>query len=116
VVGQLGFHGEVRRVLGVLSLAYMAKAGQKLIVPTENEKEAALILAKPGHEGCGVYPVSLLSEVTECFAGRRSGRNARGMSRHACLLLGDTRPAKTFVIGSEDRRSGNRASVAPTRA
>jgi hypothetical protein len=37
-------------VPGVLSLAYMAKAGQKLIVPTGNEKEAALILAKPGHE------------------------------------------------------------------
>ena len=47
-VGELGLHGEVRRVPGVLSLAYMAKAGQKLIVPTGNEKEAALILAKPG--------------------------------------------------------------------
>jgi magnesium chelatase family protein len=76
VVGELGLHGEVRRVPGVLSLAYMAKAGQKLIVPTGNEKEAALILAKPGHEGCGVYPVSLLSEVTEFFAGRRTLENA----------------------------------------
>ena len=53
IVGELGLHGEVRRVPGVLSLAYMAKAGQKLIVPTGNEKAAALILAKPGHEGCG---------------------------------------------------------------
>ena len=76
VVGELGLHGEVRRVPGVLSLAYMAKAGQKLIVPTGNEKEAALILAKPGHEGCGVYPVGLLSEVTEFFAGRRKLENA----------------------------------------
>jgi magnesium chelatase family protein len=76
IAGELGLHGEVRRVPGVLSLAYMAKAGQKLIVPTGNEKEAALILAKPGHEGCGVYPVSLLSEVTEFFAGRRILDNA----------------------------------------
>ena len=76
VAGELGLHGEVRRVPGVLSLAYMAKAGQKLIVPTGNEKEAALILAKPGHEGCGVFPVSLLSEVTEFFAGRRTLENA----------------------------------------
>lgn len=76
IVGELGLHGEVRRVPGVLSLAYMAKAGQKLIVPTGNEKEAALILAKPGHEGCGVYPVGLLSEVTEFFAGRRILENA----------------------------------------
>ena len=76
VVGELGLHGEVRRVPGVLSLAYMAKAGRKLIVPTGNEKEAALILAKPGHEGCGVYPVGLLSEVTDFFAGRRKLENA----------------------------------------
>lgn len=76
VVGELGLHGEVRRVPGVLSLAFMAKPGQKLIVPTGNEKEAALILAKPGHEGCGVYPVGLLSEVTDFFAGRRTLDNA----------------------------------------
>jgi magnesium chelatase family protein len=76
IVGELGLHGEVRRVPGVLSLAYMAKAGQKLIVPTGNEKEAALILAKPGHEGCGVFAVGLLSEVTEFFAGRRVLENA----------------------------------------
>lgn len=71
VVGELGLHGEVRRVPGVLSLAFMATPSQKLIVPAGNEKEASLILAKPGHEGCGVYPVSLLSEVTDFFAGRR---------------------------------------------
>ncbi|MEI7928179.1 MAG: YifB family Mg chelatase-like AAA ATPase, partial [Verrucomicrobiales bacterium] len=76
VVGELGLHGEVRRVPGVLSLAFMAKPRQKLIVPTGNEKEAALILAKPGHEGCGVYPVGLLSEVTDFFAGRRTLDNA----------------------------------------
>jgi len=76
VVGELGLHGEVRRVPGVLSLALMAKPGQKLLVPSGNEKEACLILAKPGHEGCGVYPVGLLSDVTDFFSGRGKLENA----------------------------------------
>jgi magnesium chelatase family protein len=76
IVGELGLHGEARRIPGVLSLSLMAKPGQKLIVPTGNEKEAALILAKPGHEGCGVYPVSLLTEVVDFFAGRGKLDNA----------------------------------------
>ncbi len=71
LVGELGIHGEIRRVPGILSLAMKAKPGQKLIVPTGNEKECALILAKPGHKDCGVYPVSLLSEVVDFFQGRR---------------------------------------------
>ncbi|AMV19284.1 YifB family Mg chelatase-like AAA ATPase [Planctomyces sp. SH-PL14] len=75
-MGELGLHGEVRRVPGALSLAYEAKPGQKLIVPTGNEKECALILAKPGHEGCGVFPVSLLEEVVEFFGGRKGLENA----------------------------------------
>jgi magnesium chelatase family protein len=76
IVGELGLHGEIRRIPGVLSLAFNAKPGQKLIVPTGNEKEAALILAKPGHEGCGVFPVSVLSDVYDYFAGRRTLENA----------------------------------------
>jgi magnesium chelatase family protein len=76
LVGELGIHGEVRRVPGVLSLAYMASPGQHLIVPSGNEKEAALILAKPGHEGCGVYPVTHLSEVIEFFRAAKKLDNA----------------------------------------
>lgn len=76
VLGELGIHGEVRRVPGALSLAFCAKPGQKLIVPSGNEKECALILAKPGHEHCGVYPVALLEEVIEFFQGRRKLDNA----------------------------------------
>ncbi len=56
LMGEIGLHGEIRRVPGALSLAYIAKPGQKLIIPAGNEKECALIMAKPGHEGCGVYP------------------------------------------------------------
>ncbi|WP_261343822.1 YifB family Mg chelatase-like AAA ATPase [Bythopirellula goksoeyrii] len=74
--GELGIHGELRRVPGALSLAYCAKPGQSLIVPKGNEKECALILAKPGHENCAVYPASSLEEVIECFHGRGMLPNA----------------------------------------
>ena len=76
IVGELGLHGEIRRVPGVLSLAYMAKPGQKLIVPAGNEKETALILKDGTHEGCGVYAVGHLSEVVDFFAGTRKLENA----------------------------------------
>lgn len=70
LMGELGIHGEVRRVPGALSLAFSAVPGQKLIVPAGNEKECALILARPGHDGCGVYPVGLLSDVIDFFNGK----------------------------------------------
>ncbi len=60
LMGEVGIHGELRRVPGALSLAHAARPQQSLIVPSGNEKECALILAKPGHEGCHVYPISLL--------------------------------------------------------
>ena len=41
LVGEVGLHAEVRRVPGVLSIAYCAKPGQKLIVPYGNEREVA---------------------------------------------------------------------------
>jgi magnesium chelatase family protein len=76
LMGELGIHGEVRRVPGALSLAYVAKPGQKLIVPSGNERECALIMAKPGHERCGVFPVALLEEVVEFFRGGKELQNA----------------------------------------
>ncbi len=76
LMGELGLHGEVRRVPGALSLASIAKPGQQLIVPSGNEKECALILAKPGHEGCRVYAVSGLDEVIDFFKGKRKLENA----------------------------------------
>lgn len=76
LMGEIGIHGEIRRVPGSLSLAYRAKPGQSLIVPTGNEKECALILAKPGHEGCGVYAVSTLDEVLDFFRGKKILENA----------------------------------------
>ncbi|WP_419580136.1 YifB family Mg chelatase-like AAA ATPase [Stieleria magnilauensis] len=74
--GEIGIHGGLRRVPGALSLAFKAQTGQSLIVPGGNEKECALILAKPGHEGCGVYPADTLEEVLEFFRGKSKLRNA----------------------------------------
>jgi magnesium chelatase family protein len=71
LMGELGIHGEIRRIPGALSLAYCAKPGQNLIVPAGNEKECALILAKPGHEQCRIYPVALLEDLVEFFRGNR---------------------------------------------
>ena len=76
LMGEVGIHGEIRRVPGALSLAFCAKPGQALIVPAGNEKECALILAKPGHEGCKVCPVATLEEVVEFFQGKRKLENA----------------------------------------
>ena len=76
LMGELGLHGEVRRVPGALSIAFSAKPGQSLIVPAGNEKECALILAKPGYEGCHVYPVSTLDEVIQFFQGKSALENA----------------------------------------
>jgi magnesium chelatase family protein len=76
LMGEVGLHGELRRVPGALSIAYTAKKGQSLIVPAGNEKECALILAKPGHEGCRVFAISTLEEVIEFFKGKRVLENA----------------------------------------
>ena len=76
LMGEVGIHGEIRRVPGALSLAFIAKPGQKLLVPAGNEKECALIMGKPGHEGCRIYSVSTVEEVIEYFQGKRKLENA----------------------------------------
>ena len=45
-------------------------------MPAGNEKECALILAKSGHEGCGVFPVGLLEDVVGFFRGQKNLENA----------------------------------------
>ncbi len=76
LMGEVGLHGDIRRVPGALSIAFNAHPGQSLIVPAGNEKECALILAKPGHEGCKVCSVSTLDEVVDFFAGKKQLDNA----------------------------------------
>jgi magnesium chelatase family protein len=78
LVGELGLHGEIRRVPGSLSMAFAAKAGQTLIVPTANERECAMITANPDHKGCRVASVSMLDEVIDFFCGKRKLDNVLG--------------------------------------
>lgn len=78
LLGEIGLHGDIRRVPGVLSMAYISKPGQSLIVPAGNEKECALIMATPGHEGCKIAPVSSLKEVMDYFAGKSKLQNILG--------------------------------------
>lgn len=71
IFGELGIHGEIRRVPGALSLASLVRPGQNVIAPAANEKECVLIFGRPGHENCEVAPVSTLDEVVEFFQGKK---------------------------------------------
>lgn len=72
LVGELGLHGEVRRVPGVLSMASGAGSDRTLIVPKGNERECALVTADPTRRGCRVCSVETLEEVLEFFRGERT--------------------------------------------
>jgi magnesium chelatase family protein len=72
LVGELGLHGEVRRVPGILAIAEATRPEQTLIVPMGNERECALIAAAPGRQHGRIAAVSMLDEVMEFFQGKRS--------------------------------------------
>lgn len=75
LVGEVGLHGEIRRVPGVLSIAEAAMPGQTLVVPSGNERECALITARSDRKSCRVAAVSTLEEVIEFFQGKRKLEN-----------------------------------------
>jgi len=75
LVGEIGLHGEIRRVPGVLSIADAARPEQTLIVPAGNERECALIAAKSDRRRCRVAAVSTLEEVIDFFKGQRKLEN-----------------------------------------
>ena len=66
VAGELSLTGRVRPVHGILSIAAAALGVGicKLVVPTENAEEAAIV------EGIEVYPVSSLPEAVEFLCSR----------------------------------------------
>lgn len=59
IVGELGLSGKIRQVNGVLSFVIAAKNNNAkgIIIPKENQEEAALI------EGINIYPAEDLNEV-----------------------------------------------------
>ncbi|MCS7305872.1 MAG: YifB family Mg chelatase-like AAA ATPase [Thermoguttaceae bacterium] len=75
LVGEVGLHGEIRRVRGILSIAEAASPFQTLIVPVGNEKECAVISLQPERKSCQVAAVGTLEEVVEFFRGTRRLEN-----------------------------------------
>lgn len=108
--GEVGLHGEIRRVPGALSLSMTAKPGQTLIAPATDEKECALILAKPGRENCRVAGVSTLEEVIDFFRGKGKLENALREAVHSedavpratdfGVILGQERAKDAAVISA----------------
>ncbi len=69
LMGEVGLHGDIRRVSGALAIAFAAKPGQRIIVPEGNEKECSLVKLRPGLQDCNAFPVKSLEEVAQYFAG-----------------------------------------------
>ena len=66
ILGELSLDGSIRPVRGALSIAVCARAaGKKLILPTENRGEAALV------EGLEVYGVDNLAGLVEFLNGNK---------------------------------------------
>ncbi len=68
VVGELSLDGDVRGVHGILPLALEARVNgaARLIVPTENGDEAALV------GDLGLFPVGTLREAADALSGSRA--------------------------------------------
>jgi magnesium chelatase family protein len=64
-LGELSLDGRIRPVKGILpsSLAVRALGGRKLVVPTENQDEAAVA------EGLPIYPMATLRDVVDFLNG-----------------------------------------------
>jgi len=69
-VGELGLHGEIRPVRGMLPIAMAAGDARNLVVPIGNQKEAALVRAIPGHEKCNVLTAATLEQVIQFMRGK----------------------------------------------
>ena len=80
LTGELSIHGELRRVPGVLSLAYAAKPNQVLVVPAGNERECALITARESHRGCRIQYASNIGEVMSFLLGRGQLQSVAGQT------------------------------------
>jgi magnesium chelatase family protein len=75
-IGELGLHGEIRPVHGLLPIAMVAKAGQSLVVPQTNQKEACLVRALPGKDSCNILTAGTLEQVIQFMRGQASLPNA----------------------------------------
>ncbi|NMC21383.1 MAG: YifB family Mg chelatase-like AAA ATPase [Thermogutta sp.] len=109
LVGEVGLHGELRRVRGVLSIAEAASPHQTLIVPIGNEKECAIISLKENRKACQVAAVGTLQEVIEFFAGERRLENV--VSRRPTVNSAVPR-APDFAVIKGQRQAKEAAVIA----
>lgn len=76
LLGELGLHGELRRINGALPIALCAPPGARLIVPKGNEKECCMIRGLLGHGDTHVFVAETLEEVVGQLTGRLKLQNA----------------------------------------
>ncbi len=76
LMGELGLHGEIRRVGGALPIAMCASEGSRLIVPKGNEKECCMIRGLPGHNNTHIFVAESLEQVVGQLTGRLKLVNA----------------------------------------
>jgi magnesium chelatase family protein len=107
LTGELGIHGELRRVPGVLSQAFAAKPNQVLVVPSGNERECALITGQETHRGCKVAYASDLRQVMDFFLGRGQLGDVFGQTLKFDSLI--AKPVDFSAIRGQDR--AKRAAV-----
>jgi magnesium chelatase family protein len=101
LTGELSIHGELRRVPGVLSLAYAARPNQVMVVPAGNERECALITARESHKGCKIQFANTIGEVMDFFLGRGQLGNVAGQTIKFESLI--AKPVDFSGIRGQDR-------------
>ncbi len=75
-IGELGLHGEIRPIRGILPIAMSAIGATNLVVPVGNQKEASMIRAVPGRESCNILTAESLEQVMQFMRGKTALPNA----------------------------------------
>lgn len=74
--GEIGLNGEIRKVRGALALAFTADKDQRIISPSGNRKEVALVKWSEGGAEIFAYPVSSIEDVIGSLRGKKRLKSA----------------------------------------